>query len=206
MSTSRNHEMPAIGNWNNLSCLPVTSLSIFESLFYFPTYKGHFYRFCINLKEYLKSLLCTMNKKVLCMRTVSDYIPQSKSSWQVALDMMISAQTRREQYCPQIKITRVPGCVVLCPLFRAANVPNVRHYGGLSRARMWVTASLTLLLPEAEAGESTRAGNEPSRSLKFTITEKVSTRTLSWLKAATTAFTFNNLLRHYDTQALTQNM
>ena len=158
MSTSRNHEMPAIGNGNNLS--QWLASAFFESLLYFPTYKGHFYRFCINLKEYLKSLLCTMNKKVLCMRTVSDYIPQSKSSWQVALDMMISAQTRREQYCPQIKMRRVPGCVVLCPLFRAANVPNVRHYGGLSRARMWVTAFLTLHFPVCPPSLQTTAEAE----------------------------------------------
>ena len=31
----------------------------------------------------------------------------------------------------------------------------------------------------------------------FTITEKAPTRAFSWLKAATTAFTFKTLLRHY---------
>ena len=36
-----------------------------------------------------------------------------------------------------------------------------------------------------------------------TITEKAPTRAFSWLKAATTAFTFNTLLRHYAKQALT---
>ena len=36
-----------------------------------------------------------------------------------------------------------------------------------------------------------------------TITEKVPTRAFSWLKAATTAFTFKTLLRHYAKQALT---
>ena len=36
-----------------------------------------------------------------------------------------------------------------------------------------------------------------------TITEKAPTRALSWLKAATTAFTFKMLLRHYAKRALT---
>ena len=36
-----------------------------------------------------------------------------------------------------------------------------------------------------------------------TITEKAPTRAFSWLKAATTAFTFKTLLRHYAKQALT---
>ena len=36
-----------------------------------------------------------------------------------------------------------------------------------------------------------------------TITEKAPTRAFTWLKAATTAFTFKTLLRHYAKQALT---
>ena len=32
---------------------------------------------------------------------------------------------------------------------------------------------------------------------RFVITEKAPTRAFSWLKAATTAFTFKTLLRHY---------
>ena len=35
------------------------------------------------------------------------------------------------------------------------------------------------------------------------ITEKARTRAFSWLKAATTAFTFKTLIRHYAKQALT---
>ena len=37
----------------------------------------------------------------------------------------------------------------------------------------------------------------------FTITKKAPIRAFSWLKAATTTFTFKNLLRHYTKQALT---
>ena len=36
-----------------------------------------------------------------------------------------------------------------------------------------------------------------------TITEKAPTRAFSWLKAATTAFTFKTQLRHYAKQTLT---
>ena len=38
---------------------------------------------------------------------------------------------------------------------------------------------------------------------RFVITEKAPTRAFSWLKAATTAFTFKTLLRHYAKRALT---
>ena len=38
---------------------------------------------------------------------------------------------------------------------------------------------------------------------RFVITEKAPTRAFSWLKAATTAFTFKTLLRHYAKWALT---
>ena len=33
--------------------------------------------------------------------------------------------------------------------------------------------------------------------------EEATTRAFSWLKSPSTAFTFNNLLRHYDKQVLT---
>ena len=38
---------------------------------------------------------------------------------------------------------------------------------------------------------------------RFVITEKAPTKAFSWLKLATTAFTFKTLLRHYAKQALT---
>ena len=48
-------------------------------------------------------------------------------------------------------------------------------------------------------------GNSASKSClrRFVITEKAPTRAFSWLKAATTAFTFKTLLRHYAKRALT---
>ena len=49
-----------------------------------------------------------------------------------------------------------------------------------------------------------RVINSASRSSirRFVITEKAPTRAFSWLKAATTAFTFKTLLRHYAKRAL----
>ena len=38
---------------------------------------------------------------------------------------------------------------------------------------------------------------------RFVITEKAPTRAFSWVKAATTAFTFKTLLRHYAKRTLT---
>ena len=50
-----------------------------------------------------------------------------------------------------------------------------------------------------------RVTSEDSKSSirRFVITEKAPTRAFSWLKAATTTFTFKTLLRHYAIQALT---
>ena len=48
------------------------------------------------------------------------------------------------------------------------------------------------------------ASSAPKSSIRtFVITEKAPTRAFSWLKAATTAFTFKTLLRHYANRALT---
>ena len=48
------------------------------------------------------------------------------------------------------------------------------------------------------------ASSASKKSIRmFVITEKAPTRAFSWLKAATTAFTFKTLLRHYAKRALT---
>ena len=44
---------------------------------------------------------------------------------------------------------------------------------------------------------------QPKVREDLTITEKAPTRAFSWFKAATTAFTFKTLLRHYAKRALT---
>ena len=60
-------------------------------------------------------------------------------------------------------------------------------------------------------GQRATIGSAPGRTTsawkssirRFVITEKVPTRAFSWLEAATTAFTFKTLLRHYAKWALT---
>ena len=54
-------------------------------------------------------------------------------------------------------------------------------------------------------GEVARARFSASKSSirRFVIMEKAPTRAFSWLKAATTDFTFKTLLRHYAKRALT---
>ena len=50
----------------------------------------------------------------------------------------------------------------------------------------------------------TRASNQCSEYyVKFTIMEKVSTRSFSWLKVPSSAFTFKTLIRHYAKRLLT---
>ena len=51
--------------------------------------------------------------------------------------------------------------------------------------------------------ESVASSASKSSIRRFVITEKAPTRAFSWLKAATTAFTFKTLLRHYAKRALT---
>ena len=53
--------------------------------------------------------------------------------------------------------------------------------------------------PQPRRGPAARTGSKSSIR-EFVITEKAPTRAFSWLKAATTAFTFKTLLRHYANQ------
>ena len=52
-------------------------------------------------------------------------------------------------------------------------------------------------------GAHTATSASKSSIRRFLITEKAPTRAFSWLKAATTAFTFKTLLRHFAKRALT---
>ena len=59
--------------------------------------------------------------------------------------------------------------------------------------------------PSGGGGRSTcsRKSFKRRSTRRFIITEKAPTRAFSWLKVATTAFTFKTLLRHYAKRALT---
>ena len=63
-------------------------------------------------------------------------------------------------------------------------------------------------VPSAKSNDGAGAGRVSGSASKssirrFVITEKAPTRAFSRLKAATTAFTFKTLLRHYAKHALT---
>ena len=77
-------------------------------------------------------------------------------------------------------------------------VAGVRRGGGVTwypaRWKHLETSKVTVLLSSSASKSSIR---------RFVITEKAPTRAFSWLKAATTAFTFKTLLRHYAKRALT---
>ena len=53
------------------------------------------------------------------------------------------------------------------------------------------------------SNETSAANRSIGSTTDYTITEKAPTRAFSWLKAATTAFTFKTQLRHYAKRALT---
>ena len=60
------------------------------------------------------------------------------------------------------------------------------------------------LVPQRpEQVRADQVAKDQSEMSRFVSTEKAPTRAFSWLKAATTAFTFKTLLRHYAKRALT---
>ena len=68
-----------------------------------------------------------------------------------------------------------------------AEVPLAHQVVGVAQAGQLVTQGHVLALVTSASKRSMR---------RFVITEKAPTRAFSWLKAATTAFTFKTLLRH----------
>ena len=75
-------------------------------------------------------------------------------------------------------------------------------------ARRWPASSPSSTpAPSPSRGQRSPAssGSSASKSCnrRFVITEKAPTRAFSWVKAATTAFTFKTLLRHYAKRGLT---
>ena len=62
---------------------------------------------------------------------------------------------------------------------------------------------MAALLERASSGQGQVISASKSSIRRFVITEKAPTSVFSWLKAASTAFTFKTLLRHYAKRALT---
>ena len=86
----------------------------------------------------------------------------------------------------------LPGPLISCA--KHLNLPGSAHQ----------SSSFTSVLITAAAAPGGRHDTSASKSSirRFVITEKAPTiRAFSWLKAATTAFTFKTLLRHYAKQA-----
>ena len=83
-----------------------------------------------------------------------------------------------------------------------APVTESRDQSVTRRHKSRVTVSPLQQVPKS--GRHAVTPSASKRSIRrIVITEKAPTRAFSWLKAATTAFTFKTLLRHYAKQALT---
>ena len=72
-----------------------------------------------------------------------------------------------------------------------------------SSRRGQLELAVRLLTVSPTVSLSKRPSASKSFIRRFVITEKAPSRAFSWLKAATTAFTFKTLLRHYAQRGLT---
>ena len=86
-------------------------------------------------------------------------------------------------------------------VYSSCYTPHWQQWWSLPRhvACCRVAAAGNCCLLHPSPGVQTSASKSSIR--RFVITEKAPTRALSWLKAATTAFTFKTLLRHYANQS-----
>ena len=112
--------------------------------------------------------------------------------------LLSSFCTSYKLYLTQFPVVINPGTASYCTLPRPRPRPALGHWSAVCRNPR---SNDTVEQPgAAPATHNTRAANDPS---VFTITEEAHTRAFSWLKVATTAFTFKTLLRHYAKRALT---
>ena len=79
------------------------------------------------------------------------------------------------------------------------------HRPGVTRRHKMSRGVTTVLGPVTDDWAMCWVNDSASKSSirRFVIAEKAPTRAFSWLKAATTAFTFKTLLRHYAKRMLT---
>ena len=80
---------------------------------------------------------------------------------------------------------------------------NTSIYGCSGSSRWGQGSTEPTLHSEVRIHSSLNISAPKSSIRRFVIPEKAPTRAFSWLKAATTAFTFKTLLRHYAKRALT---
>ena len=89
---------------------------------------------------------------------------------------------------------------------RVSRVAPPRSSGGVTSVAEWRPGGGQHEDGGPAAGRGRHRGQSSaskSSIRRVVITEKAPTRAFSWLKAATTAFTFKTLLRHFAKQALT---
>ena len=95
-----------------------------------------------------------------------------------------------------------PRCVtrdVFCVSCKLSNTQKCIN----SRCRQSYYGSVTFMESPPFIIAAMHSSASISSIRRFVISEKAPTRAFSWLKMATTAFTFKTLLRHYAKQALT---
>ena len=88
-----------------------------------------------------------------------------------------------------------PGKQLICDFSRGSLLPSCLLLHASSSSYKLMKCVLTSAWNEGYP-------NVPE-DFTITVTEKAPTRAFSWLKAATSAFTFKTLLRHYAKQTLT---
>ena len=79
-------------------------------------------------------------------------------------------------------------------LYKGVQESPLEQYLPLGTA-VWVNHRRISASPQSSLRVQASASKSSIR--RFVITEKAPTRAFSWLKAASTAFTFKTLLRHY---------
>ena len=76
-----------------------------------------------------------------------------------------------------------------------------RHHGSAETKQVLMSAADNSGISHTDTHRPLEIQTKAIR--RFVITEKAPIRAFSWLKAATTAFTFKTLLRHYAKRVLT---
>ena len=102
---------------------------------------------------------------------------------------------------PALSLATLDALLGGCPSLRS--VGDLANWGGVSGAELGGMRQVCHEQNLALDLSSHQVSASKSSIRRFVITEKAPTRAFSWLKVATTAFTFKTLLRHYAKQRLT---
>ena len=111
------------------------------------------------------------------------------SGWIVGMVWMMDSV----MHCDCVVVNLEICCLLVLGSVGVLSPSHTREHG----ARSWSA------MPSVSRNPAHTLVLQPKAIKRFVITEMAPTRAFSWLKAATTAFTFKNLLRHYAKRALT---